>query len=62
LFSWRKENTPSLRLAYKVAKALNATIEELFMFDEENNPERSIKLQPAQSFQKHIPKSRVHLQ
>lgn len=31
---------PSLKLAYKIAKALNASIEEIFIFDEEdlNNP------------------------
>ena len=27
---------PSLKLAYKIAKALNATIEELFIFEEDD--------------------------
>lgn len=29
---------PSLKLAYDVAKALNTTIDELFLFDEPVNP------------------------
>ncbi len=35
VFLEKGKYNPSLKLAYKVAKALNATIEELFIFDED---------------------------
>jgi len=34
VFLEKGKYSPSLKLAYKIAKALNATIEELFIFDE----------------------------
>ena len=34
VFLEKGKYNPSLKLAYKVAKALNARIEELFIFDE----------------------------
>ncbi|KYK31389.1 MAG: XRE family transcriptional regulator [Thermoplasmatales archaeon SG8-52-3] len=34
LFIEKGKYNPSLKLAYDIAKALNATIEELFIFDE----------------------------
>ena len=34
-FLERGRYTPSLQLAYDVAKALNATIDELFVFDDD---------------------------
>ena len=36
LYLEKGKYNPSLVLAYKVAKALNSTIEEVFMIDEEN--------------------------
>ena len=35
-FLERGRYTPSLQLAHDVAKVLNATIDELFIFDDEN--------------------------
>lgn len=35
IFLEKGKYNPSLKLAYKVAKALNTTIEELFIFDED---------------------------
>lgn len=35
VFLEKGKYNPSLKLAYKVAKALNTTIEELFIFDED---------------------------
>ena len=35
IFLEQGKYNPSLRFAYKVAKALNASIEELFTFDDE---------------------------
>ncbi|NIU83758.1 MAG: helix-turn-helix domain-containing protein, partial [Candidatus Thorarchaeota archaeon] len=37
-FLERGRYTPSLQLAHDVAKVLNATIDELFIFDDENGP------------------------
>jgi putative transcriptional regulator len=36
VFLEKGKYNPSLKLAYHVAKALNSTIEEIFIFDEEN--------------------------
>ena len=36
VFLEKGKYNPSLKLAYKIAKALNTTIEELFIFDEED--------------------------
>lgn len=36
VFLEKGKYNPSLKLAYDVAKALNAKIDELFIFDEEN--------------------------
>ncbi|AIF69697.1 XRE family transcriptional regulator [Palaeococcus pacificus DY20341] len=35
VFLEKGKYNPSLKLAYKIAKVLNTTIEELFIFDEE---------------------------
>ena len=35
LYIEKGKYNPSLKLAYKIAKALNTTIEELFIFDED---------------------------
>lgn len=37
VFLEKGKYNPSLRLAYDVAKALNAKIDELFIFDDEGN-------------------------
>jgi len=36
VFIEKGKYNPSLKLAYKIAKALNTTIEELFIFDDED--------------------------
>ncbi len=36
VFLEKGKYNPSLKLAYKVAKVLNTTIEELFIFDEDD--------------------------
>ena len=36
LYIEKGKYNPSLKLAYKIAKALNTTIEELFIFDEDD--------------------------
>ncbi|MDR2202799.1 MAG: helix-turn-helix transcriptional regulator [Nitrososphaerota archaeon] len=37
LFIEKGKYNPSLRLAYQISKELNAKIEDLFTFDDENN-------------------------
>ena len=36
LYIEKGKYNPSLKLAYKIARALNTTIEELFIFDEDD--------------------------
>jgi len=36
LYIEKGKYNPSLKLAYRIAKALNTTIEELFIFDEDD--------------------------
>ena len=36
LYTEKGKYNPSLKLAYRIAKALNTTIEELFIFDEDD--------------------------
>jgi putative transcriptional regulator len=36
VFLEKDKYNPSLKLAYEIAKVFNATIEEVFLFDEEN--------------------------
>jgi len=36
VFLEKGKYNPSLKLAYKIAKTLNATIEEIFMFEDED--------------------------
>ena len=37
LYMEKGKYNPSLKLAYNIAKALKTTIDELFLFDDENN-------------------------
>ncbi|MCL2134642.1 MAG: helix-turn-helix transcriptional regulator [Candidatus Bathyarchaeota archaeon] len=39
LFLEKGKYNPSLRLAYQISKELNAKIEDIFTFDDENNKE-----------------------
>ena len=40
LYMEKGKYNPSLKLAYDVAKALKTTIDELFIFDEDDSPNR----------------------